>query len=320
MLDPVPRDPLFPSLEAYRTGTLAVDSLHTLYFEESGNPDGTPVVFLHGGPGAGASPLHRRFFDPHHYRIVIFDQRGAGRSRPLGEIRSNSPDDLVADIEMLRQYLAIERWHVFGGSWGSTLGLLYAQSHPQHCISLVLRGIFLMREHELNWFLYGIRNFFPEAWKRFAEFLPVEERGDLMEGYYRRLMDPDPGIHLPAAKSWSAYEASCSTLMPNPHHVASAGSDGHALSIARLEAHFMRNTKLQPETRILDNVASIRSIPAAIVQGRYDVVCPPVSAMDLHVAWPEADFTMVPDAGHSAIEPGIRKALIEATQKFRRLR
>ncbi len=316
----MPRDPLFPSLEAYRTGTLTVDPLHTLYFEESGNPQGTPVVFLHGGPGAGASPLHRRFFDPQHYRIIIFDQRGAGRSRPLGEIRGNTPDDLVADIETLRAHLEIDRWHVFGGSWGSTLGLLYAQAHPERCISLVLRGIFLMRSHELNWFLYGIKNFFPEAWRRFAEFLPEAERGDLMEGYHRRLMDPDPAIHLPAAKSWSAYEAACSTLMPNAHHVASAGADGHALSIARLEAHFMRNTKLEPETRILDNVDRIRSIPAVIVQGRYDVICPPATAMDLHAAWPEAGFVMVSDAGHSAIEPGIRRALIEATQKFRRLR
>jgi len=299
---------------------LDVDPIHTLYFEESGNPSGTPVVFLHGGPGAGASPLHRRFFDPQQYRIVIFDQRGAGRSRPMGEIESNTPDDLVADIELLREYLAIDRWHVFGGSWGSTLGLLYAQSHPERCISMVLRGIFLMRQHELDWFLYGIRNFFPEAWKRFAEFLPENERSDLMEGYHRRLMDPDPKIHFPAAKSWSAYEASCSTLLANPNHVSSAGMDGHALSIARLEAHFMRNTKLQPETRILDDISRIRAIPAAIVQGRYDIICPPASALDLHAVWPEADFVMVPDAGHSAIEPGIRRALIEATQKFRRLR
>ncbi|MEM7445213.1 MAG: prolyl aminopeptidase [Pseudomonadota bacterium] len=315
----MPRDPLFPSVEAYRTGTLAVDPVHTLYFEESGNPDGVPVVFLHGGPGAGASPLHRRFFDPNHYRIVIFDQRGAGRSRPLGEVADNTPDDLVSDIERLRQHLDINRWHVFGGSWGSTLGLLYAQSHPQRCISLVLRGIFLMRQHELDWFLYGIRNFFPEAWQRFSGFLPESERSDLMEGYHKRLMDPDPAIHMPAARSWSAYEASCSTLMPNPHHVSSGGSDSHALSIARLEAHFMRDAKLQPETRILDNVDCMRSIPGAIVQGRYDVICPPASAMDLHKAWPEAQFTMVPDAGHSPVEPGTRKALIEATQKFRRL-
>jgi proline iminopeptidase len=315
----MPRDAIYPPLDPYQTGHEQVDSIHCIYWEQCGNPNGVPVLFLHGGPGAGASPMHRRFFDPAHYRIVIMDQRGAGRSRPLGETRNNTTAHLVADIEHLRRRLGIARWHVFGGSWGSTLALAYAQEHPERCISLVLRGIFLMRRSEVDWFLYGMRMIFPEAWSQFAGFLPDSERGDLLEGYYRRLMHDDPAVHLPAARAWSIYEGACSTLLPNPDTVAAAGEDAHALGLARIEAHYFRNNLFDPETLLLDRVNRIRHIPTAIVQGRYDVVCPIATADELRLAWPEARYVVVPDAGHSAMEPGIRAALIDATQRFRTL-
>lgn len=315
----MPRDAIYPPLDPYQTGHEQVDSIHCIYWEQCGNPNGVPVLFLHGGPGAGASPMHRRFFDPAHYRIVIMDQRGAGRSRPLGETRNNTTAHLVADIEHLRRRLGIARWHVFGGSWGSTLTLAYAQEHPERCISLVLRGIFLMRRSEVDWFLYGMRMIFPEAWSQFAGFLPDSERGDLLEGYYRRLMHDDPAVHLPAARAWSIYEGACSTLLPNPDTVAAAGEDAHALGLARIEAHYFRNNLFDPETLLLDRVNRIRHIPTAIVQGRYDVVCPIATADELRLAWPEARYVVVPDAGHSAMEPGIRAALIDATQRFRTL-
>lgn len=313
----MPRDAVFPPIDPVATGILEVDAVHTLYWEVSGNPDGVPAVFLHGGPGAGSSPMHRRFFDPQHYRIVIFDQRGAGRSRPLGETRNNSIEHLIADTEALRVHLGIERWHVFGGSWGSTLALAYAQTHPDRVLSLVLRGIFLMRRSEIDWFLYGMRRIFPEAWERFAGFLPAEERSDLLENYYRRLIDPHPAVHMPAARAWSMYEGACSTLLPNPETVAAAGEDGHALGLARLEAHYFRNCRFEPEDLLLRQVDRLRGIPAVIVQGRYDIVCPIETADALRLAWPEARYVVVPNAGHSAMEPGIRSALLDATQRFR---
>ncbi len=316
----MPRDTIYPPVEPFDTGFLDVDTLHSIYWEQCGNPSGVPVVFFHGGPGAGASPTHRRFFDPNHYRIIIFDQRGAGRSQPLGEIRDNTTEHLVADTEMLRRHLEIDRWHVFGGSWGSTLALAYAQAHPECCISLVMRGIFLMQRYEIDWFLYGMRRIFPEAWNSFQTFLPEQERGDLLEAYYQRLIDPDPTVHLPAARAWSMYEGACSTLLPNPDTVTAAGEDHHALGLARIEAHFFRNDRYDPETRLLDRVHRIRRIPGVIVQGRYDVVCPIVTAHRLHQAWPEANYIGVPDAGHSAMEPGVRAALIAAMQRFRMLR
>ena len=308
---------LFPPIEPYESGRLAVDPPHDLYWEQSGRPDGQPVLFLHGGPGAGAAPDHRRFFDPRHYRIVIHDQRGAGRSRPLGETAGNTTQALIADIERLREHLGIERWHVFGGSWGSTLSLAYAQAHPERVSALILRGIFLCRESELEWFLYGIRQFFPDAWAAFAGAIPESERDDLLSAYHRRLMDPDPRVHLPAARAWSVYEGSCSTLLPSPETVAAFGEDRMALGLARLEAHYFKNRIFLPENALLDNVGRIRGIPAAIVQGRYDSVCPPVSADALHLAWPEAAYLMVPDAGHSAMEPGTRRALVGATERFK---
>ncbi|MEE8272001.1 MAG: prolyl aminopeptidase [Alphaproteobacteria bacterium] len=313
----MPRDSIFPPVDPFLTGYLQADDLHSLYWEQCGNPDGVPVVFLHGGPGAGASPVHRRFFDPDHYRIVIFDQRGAGRSRPLGELRDNTTDLLVDDLEALRRHFAIDRWHIFGGSWGSTLGMAYAQVHPQRCLSLTLRGIFLMRRTEIDWFLYGMRTIFPEAWAAFAGFLPEDERDDLLEGYYRRLIDPDPTLHLRAARAWSMYEGACSTLLPNPDSVVAASEDSHALGLARVEAHYFRNNLFDPETLLLDRIETVRDIPAVVVQGRYDIVCPIANADLLRRAWPEARYLVVPDAGHSAMEPGIRTALIDAMRRFR---
>lgn len=315
----MPRGDLFPPINAYDTGTLKVDDIHTLYWEQSGNPQGVPILFLHGGPGAGASPTHRRFFDPNHYRIVIFDQRGAGRSTPLGETRANTTELLIQDMETLRRHLGIERWHLFGGSWGSTLALAYAETHPERCLGLILRGIFLMRRHEIDWFLYHMRLFFPEAWAAFTGFLPPEERGDILEAYLRRLNDPDPAVRMAAARAWSIYEGACSTLLPSPDIVSASGEDRHALGLARIEAHYFKHNLFTPEDRLLRNIGRIRHLPGVIVQGRYDVVCPPVTADELHHAWPEATYVVVPDAGHSAMEPGIRHALVEATERFKAL-
>ena len=313
------RSTLYPDLEPYASGLLELDALHRMYWETSGNPQGAPVVFLHGGPGAGAAPAHRRFFDPAHYRIVIYDQRGAGRSRPLGELAENTTPRLVQDLEWLRRHLGIDRWQVFGGSWGSTLALAYAQAHPERCTALVLRGIFLCRASEIEWFLYGLRHLFPEVWAAFAGAVPAGERGDLLEAYYRRLTDPDPAVHLPAARAWSVYEGSCSTLLPSPETVAYFASDAVALGLARIEAHYFKHGIFMPDNALLEGVERIRDIPAVIVQGRYDAVCPIVTADDLHRAWPEAEYIVVPDAGHSAWEPGICTELVRATERFKTL-
>ena len=313
------RADLFPPIEPYQSGMLRVDESHIVYWEQSGNPAGAPVLFLHGGPGAGASPTHRRFFDPAHYRIVILDQRGAGRSRPLGETRANTTELLIADIELLRELLGIGRWHVFGGSWGSTLALAYAETHPERCVSLILRGIFLMQRSEIDWFLTGMGTIFPEPAAGFLGFLPEAERHDPLEAYWRRLNDPDPALRIAAARNWSVYEGACSSLLPNPELVSAAGEDSHALGLARIEAHYFRNNLFQPETRLLDDIQRVRQIPAVIVQGRYDVVCPILTADSLHRAWPEAAYHIVPDAGHSVMEPGIRTALVQATEQFKSL-
>jgi proline iminopeptidase len=316
----MPRNELYPPIDPYESGTLRADDLHTLYWEQCGNPRGVPVVFLHGGPGAGASPTHRRFFDPSHYRIVILDQRGAGRSTPLGETRNNTTDHLVADLEQLRTHLDIARWQVFGGSWGSTLALAYAQTHPDRVAALILRGIFLMRRSEIDWFLYHMRVIYPEAWNSFANFIPQAERSDLLEAYHRRLNHTDPATRMASARVWSVYEGACSTLLPSPELISASGEDTHALGLARIEAHYFRNNLFTPESRLLEQVDRIRHIPAAIIQGRYDVVCPIVTADELHRRWPEADYLVVPDAGHSAMEPGIRAALVGATERFKEKR
>jgi proline iminopeptidase len=313
------RREFYPEIEPYETGYLPVGGPHQVYYEQCGNPQGAPVVFLHGGPGAGSSPVHRRFFDPAHYRIVILDQRGAGRSKPLGEITDNTTPHLIGDIERLRAHLGIDRWMVFGGSWGSTLAIAYSEHHADRCKALVLRGIFLCRRSEIDWFLYGMRAFAPEAWREFAGYLPAEERGDLLRNYYRRLTDPDTKVHMPAARKWSIYEGTCCTLLPSPETVESFAQDTVALGIARMEAHYFINDIFLPENALLQNIGKIRHIPTAIVQGRYDLVCPIETADELARAWPEAEYTIVPDAGHSAMEPGIRSALIEATDRFRNL-
>jgi proline iminopeptidase len=313
------RNDLFPPIEPYRSGLLPVDAIHTLYWEECGNPRGIPVVFLHGGPGSGATPTHRRFFDPNFYRIVVFDQRGAGRSTPLGAVTDNTTGHLVADMETLRHMLGIDAWLVFGGSWGSTLALAYGEAHPERCLGFVLRGIFLCRRSEVEWFLWGMRTLFPEAWRAFAGFLPESERDDLLENYYRRLTDPSPAVHLPAARAWSTYEGACSTLLPSPDTVAAFGEDRMALGLARIEAHYMKHGIFMPENALLDGVDQVRRIPAVIVQGRYDAVCPIVTADTLARAWPEAKYVIVPDAGHSAMEPGIRAQLLGAVERMKRL-
>lgn len=312
-----PRTELFPEIEPYSAGILKLDGVHAMYWEQSGNPEGAPVLFLHGGPGAGASPAHRRFFDPVHYRIVIFDQRGAGRSTPLGELRDNTTLHLVADIERLRDHLGIERWLVFGGSWGSTLALAYGEAHPERCAGFILRGVFLCRRSEIEWFLYGLRTLFPEAWQTFAEVIPATERGDLLAAYYRRLANPDPAVHVPAARAWSTYEGVCSTLLPSPETVAHFAGDGVSLGLARVEAHYFSHGIFLPENSLLGNVSRLRHLPCIIVQGRYDAVCPIVTADEVHRAWPESEYIVVPDAGHSAWEPGISAELVRATERFK---
>ncbi len=310
---------LYPPIAPFGKGMLRVSERHQIYWEQSGDPEGTPVVFLHGGPGAGASPAHRRFFDPDHYRTIIFDQRGAGRSTPLGETRENTTEDLIADIEALREALNIRRWHVFGGSWGSTLALAYAQSFPERCLSLILRGIFLMRKAEIDWFLYQMRAIFPEAWADFVADIPADERDDLLKAYLERLNSPDRATRLAAARSWSVYEGACSTLRPNRDLLTTAADDHHALGLSRIEAHYFQYNRFEPEDLLLRRIDRIREIPAVIVQGRYDIVCPIRNADELHRAWPEADYVIVPDAGHSAMEPGIRSALLAATERFKLL-
>ena len=311
------RHELYPDIEPHRAGYLELDDIHQMYWEECGNPRGVPVVFLHGGPGAGSAPAHRRFFDPAHYRIVIYDQRGAGRSRPLGELRDNTTPLLVEDLERLRRHLRIETWLVFGGSWGSTLALAYAIAHPERCASLILRGIFLCRRSEIDWFLYGVRNIFPEAWRAFAGAVPENERDDLLQAYYRRLTHADPAVHMPAARAWSIYEGSCSTLLASPETVAYFASDVVALGLARIEAHFFRHDIFMPENALLRGIDRIRKIPGLIVQGRYDAVCPIVTADDLHHVWPEAEYIVVPDAGHSAWEPKICAELVRAMERLK---
>lgn len=308
---------LYPEIQPYQQGMLTLDNIHTMYWEVSGNPSGTPVVFLHGGPGAGASPAHRRFFDPASYRIVVYDQRGAGRSLPLGEIQENTTLHLINDLELLRQHLRIDRWLVFGGSWGSTLALAYGEAHPERCLGFILRGIFLCRKPEIDWFLYGLRNFFPEAWREFVAPLSIEERRDILSAYHQRLMNPDPAVHMPAARAWSTYEGSCSTLLPSPATVSYFAGDTVALGLARMEAHYFKHNIFLPENSLLDNVHKLHNIPATIVQGRYDAVCPIVSADDLRQAWPQAEYLIIDDAGHSVWEPGIQAALIRATNQFK---
>ena len=315
----MPAKDLFPEIEPFDKGFLQLSPPHRMYYEQCGNAKGLPVVFLHGGPGAGANATHRRFFDPAFYRIIIFDQRGSGRSQPLGETRDNTTPHLIADMELLREHLGVDRWFVFGGSWGSTLALAYAEHHLERVRGLALRGIFLCRKSEIQWFLYGLREFAPEAWRAFAGHIPEAERGDLLEAYWKRLVDPSPSVHLPAARAWSVYEGSCSTLLPSPETVRAFSADTLALGLARMEAHYFRNDIFLPEDFLINNVDRVRHIPTLIVQGRYDLVCPIRSADDLTRAWPEARYVIVPDAGHSAMETGTRTALVAGMEAFKTL-
>ena len=311
---------LYPEIEPFNSGTLAVSPLHTLYYEESGNPNGKPVVFLHGGPGGGTNPKCRRFFDPGIYRIVLFDQRGCGKSTPHAELTDNTTWDLVADVERIRTHLSIDRWQVFGGSWGSTLALAYAQTHPDKVTELVLRGIFLLRRSELEWFYQqGCNALYADAWETYRDAIPEVERADMMSAYYRRLTSPDAATRVAAARAWSVWEGATSFLWQDRTHIASSGENEFALAFARIECHYFVNGGfLEHDDQLLRNVERIRQIPAVIVQGRYDVVCPMRSAWDLHRAWPEADLKIVQDAGHSAFEPGIMHELLEATDRFGR--
>ena len=308
---------LYPFIEPRASGMLELDCRHRMYWEEAGNTSGVPVVFLHGGPGAGSTADHRRFFDPRFYRIIVFDQRGAGRSSPHGEIEHNTTQLLVADLEILRTHLGVERWVLFGGSWGSTLALAYGTSHPERCLGFVLRGIFLGSTDEIDWFLHGLRRFFPEAWRAFVHDIPEAERGDLLQAYHRRLVHPDPQVHLPAARAWSAYEGACSTLRPSGENVRQVTVNPTALSLARIEAHYFVNDIFMPQGTLLSGVARLRHLPCWIVQGRYDAVCPIATADSLARAWPEARYVIVPDAGHSAWEPGILAALVQATEALK---
>ncbi len=308
---------LFDLIEPFQAGYMPVGDGHSLYYEQSGNPNGVPVLFLHGGPGAGASAAHRQFFDPDYWRIIIFDQRGGGRSRPLGSLEANTTQHLVADINTLLDSMGVEKCLLFGGSWGSTLALAYAIYHPQRVLGLVLRGIFLGRPSELDWFLQGIRNFFPEVWQAFVEPLSNAERADLLTSYYKRLTSDDETIRLPAARLWSVYEGSCSTLIPNRERIADFANDRIAVGLARIEAHYFMNNIFLPEGFFFDAIEKIRHLPATIVQGRYDVVCPPTSAYELAQVWHQAQLIMVPDAGHSAFESGTRSELVGAVERMK---
>jgi len=320
---------LYPALEPYHQGTLPVSPLHTLYYEEVGNPEGKPVVFLHGGPGGGIVPIYRQFFDPTQWRIILFDQRGCGRSTPHAELKDNTTWDLVADIEKLRiaiseaspSHRAINTWTVFGGSWGSTLALAYAQTHPDRCNGLILRGIFMLRPQEIQWFYQaGASAIFPDAWEGYLAPIPESERDDLVSAYYQRLTSDNAATRQAAAKAWSIWEASTSKLIPDADLMERFGEGSFADAFARIECHYFINGGFFSRThQLLENVEKIRHIPAVIVQGRYDVVCPMASAWDLHRAWPESELIVVADAGHSATEPGITSALIDATDQFAQL-
>ena len=309
---------LYPEIEPYATGTLQVDARHTLYYEQCGNPDGKPVVLLHGGPGGGCNAKMRRFHDPAKYRIVLFDQRGAGRSRPHADLVDNTTWDLVADIEKLRALLGIERWQVFGGSWGSTLALAYAQTHPQRVTELVLRGIFMLRRWELEWFYQqGTSRLFPDAWEHYLAPIPEAERGDLIAAYHRRLTSDDEATRLEAARAWSVWEGGTSYLHIDQNYASSHGDPNFALAFARIENHYFVNQGFfEVEDQLLRDAHRIAEIPGVIVHGRYDVVCPIQSAWELHKAWPKAELIISPASGHSAFEAENADALVRATDRF----
>ena len=309
---------LYPYIKINQSGHLQVSDLHSVYWEESGNPDGKPVIFIHGGPGGGVSAETRRFFNPDKYRIIQFDQRGCGQSTPHASVEENTTWDLINDMELIRKHLGVDQWQVFGGSWGSTLALIYAQEHPDRVTELVLRGIFLLRDIELKWFYQdGASRLFADAWSQYYNFIPKEERDDLMKAYQKRLFGDDKEQQLLAAKHWSVWEGSTCHMIPDPAHIEDTADAEFALAFSRIENHyFMNKGFFKNENQILENIDKIRHIPTVIVQGRYDVVCPMTTAMDLHNSFPESDLILVTQAGHSAFEPNIIIELVKATNKF----
>ena len=308
---------LYPDIKPYASHSFEVDKPHVLHVEECGNPKGLPIVFVHGGPGAGCEPFHRRFFDPNLYRIVLFDQRGCGRSTPHAELHANTTQALVADMEMIRQRLNIDKWVVFGGSWGSTLGLIYAQAYPEKVLGLVLRGIFLCRDEDITWFYQdGAGRIFPEYWQQYLAPIPAEERGDMVRAYYKRLTGQDEISRMAAAKAWSIWEGRTATLEPRQSVVDHFAHPHTALSLARIECHYFINQSFLAPNQIIRDANKLAAIPGVIVHGRYDVVCPVDQAWALHQAWPQAELKIIGDAGHSATEPGIVDALVRATQKM----
>ena len=309
---------LFPEIAPFDSGHLQVDDLHSVYYEQCGNPGGKPALFVHGGPGGGSSPVHRRFWDPSVYRVVLFDQRGCGRSTPHAELRNNTTWDLIADMERIREHLRIERWQLFGGSWGSTLALAYAQQHPERVTEMILRGIFLLRQHEIAWYYQdGASRIFPEAWQSYLAPIPEEERGDMVDAYYRRLTSSDRKERLGAARAWSMWEGSTSRLIPDSQLVARTGEASFAEAFARIECHYFINRGFfDDDNHLLDHVDRIAHIPSIIVQGRYDIVCPVESAFQLHRAWPKSELIIAPASGHSALEPEITEHLVAATARF----
>lgn len=315
--DGTPRRGMYPPIEPYATGYLDTGDGHQIYWERVGTPGAKPAVFLHGGPGAGCGPDHRRLFDPKRYDVILFDQRGCGRSKPHASLENNTTWHLVADIERLRAMVGVEKWLVFGGSWGSALAIAYAETHTDRVSELVLRGIFTLRRFELEWYYQkGASWFFPEKWVAFREAIPAAERGDMMSSYNRRLTNPSDATRLPAARAWSLWEGETITLLPDASFSAAHSNDHFALAFARVENHYFVHGGWLDEGQLLENAGRLRTIPGVIIQGRYDMACPPISAWDLHEIWPEAEFHLIDDAGHAFNEPGILHRLIEATDRF----
>ena len=312
---------LFPNIEPFNTFNLPVSDLHTIYVEESGNKNGKPVIFLHGGPGGGVDPKYRRYFDPKKWRIIMFDQRGCGKSTPFAELEENTTWDLVSDIEKIRKHLSIDNWVVFGGSWGSTLSLAYSQTHPDSCKGLILRGIFLVRKKELDWFYQeGANNIFPDRWESFLEPIPVEKRDNLMQAYYEILTGEDHSKKIEAAKAWSTWEGSTVRLLQDENFISDFSDDKFAEAFARIECHyFMNNCWFDSDNHLIENMHKIRHIPGVIIHGRYDIICPVIQAWDLYKVWPEADLHIIPDAGHSIFEDGIKNKILEYTDRFSNL-
>ena len=315
------RRKLYDAIEPYDSGQIRVSDVHELYYEQCGNPNGKPVIFLHGGPGAGLVPDYRRFFDPQAFRVILFEQRGAGRSTPHASLVDNTTWHLVEDIETIRKHFGVEQWLVFGGSWGSTLSLAYAETHPERVLGLILRGIFLCRPKEISWFYednQGASAMFPETWEQYVSIIPEAERGDMIRAYYDRLTSDDASVRLEAAQAWSNWEASALKLLPDQSVIDEFTQPEMAIALARIECHyFVNNCFFETDNYLIDNIDRIRHIPGVIVHGRYDVICPVMNAWDLHKSWPEASLNIIPDAGHAATEPGIAAALVEAMDGFR---